>query len=61
MKEFESHPYFGEVFELKCQDYIKEVNQAPKNVYVIIHLYINSKPDCVIFDQIKERPHTGIS
>lgn len=54
MKEFASRPHYGQVREFSRQDYIKEVNQAPKGVYVVIHLYIAGKQDCVILDHIFE-------
>jgi hypothetical protein len=39
MKEFASKPKFGSVIELRKQDYIAEVTNAPKDVFVVLHLY----------------------
>ena len=39
MKEFASKPKFGKVLELRKQDYIAEVTNAPKDVYVVLLLY----------------------
>ena len=41
MKEFAAKPKFGSVLELRKQDYIAEVTNAPKDVYVVLHLYQN--------------------
>lgn len=34
-------PKFGTVIEFRKQDYIVEVNNAPKDVFVVLHLYQN--------------------
>lgn len=39
MKEFSTKAKFGKVFEFRKQDFIAEVNNAPKDVWVVIHLY----------------------
>jgi hypothetical protein len=39
MQEYASKPKFGKLFEIRKQDYIKEVTNAPKDVFVILHLY----------------------
>jgi hypothetical protein len=39
MQEYAKKPKFGTVVELRKQDYIAEVNNAPKDVYVVLHLY----------------------
>jgi len=39
MKEYASKPKYGFLFELRKQDWMQEVNGAPKDVFVVLHLY----------------------
>jgi hypothetical protein len=39
LKEYAQKPKFGVVLELRKQDYIAEVTNAPKDVFVVLHLY----------------------
>src|SRR5687767_7413183 len=39
MKEYAQKPKFGKVFELRKQDYVAEVTNAPKDVHVVLLLY----------------------
>lgn len=39
LQEYAQKPKFGKVYELRKQDYIAEVTNAPKDVYVVLHLY----------------------
>ena len=41
LKEMAQRPKFGSVIEFRKQDYITEVTNAPKEVYVVCHLYQN--------------------
>lgn len=56
MKEFAKKAKYGKVIELRKQDYVAEVNNAPKDVFVILHLYQNYvQNSCVlakIFDNL---------
>ena len=52
MKELASRPKYGKLLELKKQDYIAEVTNAPKDVYVVVHLYQNYIMDSKILDKI---------
>ena len=52
MKEIASKPHYGKLLELKKQDYIQEVTNAPKGVYVVVHLYQNHILDSKILDKI---------
>lgn len=52
MKEMASKPHYGKLLELKKQDYIAEVTNAPKGVYVVVHLYQNYIMDSKILDKI---------
>ena len=52
MKEIASKPHYGKLLELKKQDYIQEVTNAPKGVYVVVHLYQNYIMDSKILDKI---------
>lgn len=33
---------YGEVFHIREQDFVKEVSQAPKDTYVVVHLAANT-------------------
>ena len=52
MKELAAKPHFGKLYELKKEDYIQEVNNAPKDVYVILLLYQEYLTDSNKMDQI---------
>ena len=52
MKEMASKPHYGKLLELKKQDYIAEVTNAPKGVYVVVHLYQNYIMDSKVLDKI---------
>ena len=52
LKEFASKPKFGKVHELRKQDYIDEVTHAPKDVYVVLHLYQTSIEDSNVLGKI---------
>ena len=54
MREFASKPHYGKVYELKKQDFVQEVTNAPKEVYVVLHLYQDYVMDCKILDKIFE-------
>ena len=59
MKEYAKKPKFGKVFELRKQDYIAEVTNAPGDVYVVLHLYQTySEPSNIltkIFDYLAKK------
>eukprot|EP00742_Colponemidia_sp_Colp-10_P001179 GILJ01001272.1.p1 GENE.GILJ01001272.1~~GILJ01001272.1.p1 ORF type:complete len:258 (+),score=44.19 GILJ01001272.1:37-774(+) len=42
---------FGDVRQIKKQDFIAEVNDAGKELYVIVHLYNDSIPECVLLNR----------
>ena len=52
MKEMAARPHYGKLLELKKQDYIQEVTNAPKGVYVVLHLYQDYIMDSKILDKI---------
>lgn len=52
MKELASKPKFGKVLELRKQDYIAEVTNAPTDVYVVLLLYQNYVENSNILSQI---------
>ena len=54
MKDFAGKPKYGKVLELRKQDYIAEVTNAPKDVWVILHLYENWSEPSNILAQIFE-------
>jgi hypothetical protein len=52
MKEFAKKPKFGKVAEIRKQDYLSEVNNAPKDVFVVLHLYQDCVEECMILNEI---------
>ncbi|XP_034059504.1 phosducin-like protein 3 [Gymnodraco acuticeps] len=42
---------FGEVVEISGQDYIKEVNKAGEDIWVVLHLYKQGLPLCTLINQ----------
>ena len=52
MKEFAAKPKFGKVYELRKHEYIAEVTNAPKDVYVVLHLYQTYKEDSKVMMKI---------
>lgn len=45
LKALAAKPKFGRLILLRREDYIKEVNEAPKGVYVVLFLYNDGLPD----------------
>jgi len=41
LKQLAQRPKFGSVIEFRKQDYVTEVTNAPKDVFVVCHLYQN--------------------
>ncbi len=39
LKQLAQRPKFGSVIEFRKQDYVTEVTNAPKDIYVVCHLY----------------------
>jgi len=39
IQEIQSKPHFGSVVEISRDEYIKEVNEAPEETFVVLHLY----------------------
>lgn len=54
LKEFAAKPKFGTLVELRKQDYITQVNNAPKDVFVVLHLYQSYNTECNILNKILE-------
>jgi hypothetical protein len=54
LKELAKKPKFGKVLELRKQDYIAEVNNAPKDVYVVLLLYQTYIQESNILEKIFE-------
>ena len=51
MRENALKPKFGRVIEISKQDFIAEVNEAPKDVFVIIHMYQDHIIYCRMIDE----------
>ena len=54
LKLLASKPKFGKLLELRKQDYITEVNNCHKDVFVVIHLYQTYIEECNILNKIFE-------
>ncbi|CAG9316588.1 unnamed protein product [Blepharisma stoltei] len=52
LQEAAMKPKFGRVIEISRQDFIQEVNNAPTDVYVILHLYQEHIVHSRLLDQI---------
>jgi len=46
MKEKTSRARFGEVIEISAIDYVKEINQAGSDIWVVLYLYKSGMPLC---------------
>ncbi|XP_011499959.1 PREDICTED: viral IAP-associated factor homolog [Ceratosolen solmsi marchali] len=51
MQEVASKAKYGSVMEISAQDYVQEVNQAGKDVWVILHLYKSGIPLCSLVNR----------
>jgi len=52
LKQHSQRPKFGTVIEFRKQDYVIEVTNAPKDVFVVCHLYQNWSETSNIFSRI---------
>lgn len=52
MEEYTKKPKFVGLREIRRQDYVQEMNEAPKGVYVVLLLYDNSINDSRILENI---------
>jgi len=50
LKDQASRSRYGEVIEISAVDYIKEVNQAGQDVWVVLHLYKSGIPLCTLLN-----------
>eukprot|EP01016_Furgasonia_blochmanni_P043427 TRINITY_DN5897_c0_g4_i1.p1 TRINITY_DN5897_c0_g4~~TRINITY_DN5897_c0_g4_i1.p1 ORF type:complete len:282 (-),score=90.36 TRINITY_DN5897_c0_g4_i1:238-1083(-) len=50
MKEKAARPYFGSLREISKQDYVQEVTNAPKDVWVVLHLYQDYYDKCTLIN-----------
>jgi len=51
MKSAAKRELYGVVYSIREQDYVKEVSQAPKDTYVVVHLYASTESDCAILNK----------
>ena len=51
MREEAKKPKFGQVIEISKQNFIAEVNEAPRDTFVIIHLYQDYIVHCKLIDE----------
>ncbi|XP_018310042.1 viral IAP-associated factor homolog isoform X1 [Mycetomoellerius zeteki] len=51
MKELVNKCKYGEVQEISAEDYVKEVNNAGEDVWVVLYLYKSGIPLCTLINQ----------
>lgn len=51
MQELANKSKYGEVREISAEDYIKEVNNAGEDIWVVLHLYKAGIPLCTLINQ----------
>uniref|UniRef100_A0A8C5WRM9 Phosducin like 2 n=1 Tax=Laticauda laticaudata TaxID=8630 RepID=A0A8C5WRM9_LATLA len=51
LKALQKRQRFGELNEISGNQYVKEVTNAPKDVWVVIHLYNESIPMCALVNR----------
>ncbi|XP_012225456.1 viral IAP-associated factor homolog [Linepithema humile] len=51
MKELANKSKYGEVREISAEDYVREVNNAGEDVWVVLHLYKSGIPLCTLINQ----------
>ncbi|XP_018048700.1 PREDICTED: viral IAP-associated factor homolog isoform X2 [Atta colombica] len=51
MKELANKCKYGEVREISAEDYVKEVNNAGEDVWVVLYLYKSGIPLCTLVNQ----------
>ncbi|XP_042326083.1 phosducin-like protein 2 isoform X1 [Sceloporus undulatus] len=51
LKSLQKRQRYGELIEISGQQYVKEVTNAPKDVWVVIHLYRSSIPACLLVNR----------
>ena len=52
LKEFASKPKFGQLREINRKEYVDEVNNAPKGVFVVLFLYEDGNMDSAMLERI---------
>eukprot|EP00357_Protocruzia_adherens_P013130 CAMPEP_0114996846 /NCGR_PEP_ID=MMETSP0216-20121206/14559_1 /TAXON_ID=223996 /ORGANISM="Protocruzia adherens, Strain Boccale" /LENGTH=244 /DNA_ID=CAMNT_0002361139 /DNA_START=135 /DNA_END=869 /DNA_ORIENTATION=- len=52
MKDKAAKPHFGSLLEISKEDWTKEINEAPKDVFVVVHLYQDSVVECRVLNEI---------
>lgn len=63
LKTAAQKPYFGKVIEISKQDYINEVTNATKDVFVVLNLYQDYIPESLLVNKYMEvlaAKHTGV-
>eukprot|EP00252_Welwitschia_mirabilis_P025043 TRINITY_DN7679_c0_g1_i1.p1 TRINITY_DN7679_c0_g1~~TRINITY_DN7679_c0_g1_i1.p1 ORF type:complete len:250 (+),score=58.45 TRINITY_DN7679_c0_g1_i1:209-958(+) len=51
LKESARKPRFGTVLPITGSDFVREVSQAPSDVWVVVHLYKDGVPECGLLGQ----------
>jgi len=45
---------FGGLRHVTAQDYVKEVTNAPEDIYCFVHLYQDYVPECTVLNRVLE-------
>uniref|UniRef100_A0ABM5GL65 Phosducin-like protein 2 n=1 Tax=Pogona vitticeps TaxID=103695 RepID=A0ABM5GL65_9SAUR len=51
LKSLQKRQRYGELLEISGEQYVKEITDAPKGVWVVIHLYGSSIPMCFVINR----------
>ncbi|XP_015431704.1 PREDICTED: viral IAP-associated factor homolog [Dufourea novaeangliae] len=51
LKELADKSKYGEIKDISAEDYVKEVNNAGDDIWVVLHLYKNGIPLCTLINQ----------
>jgi Phosducin len=62
ISSYKAKPKFGDIIEISRDEYVREVTNAPKGVFVVLHLYQDSIESCHLINRFfaeisKEHPH----
>ncbi|XP_014471767.1 PREDICTED: viral IAP-associated factor homolog [Dinoponera quadriceps] len=51
LRELANRSKYGEVREISAEDYVREVNKAGEDIWVVLHLYKSGIPLCTLINQ----------
>jgi len=54
LKTQQARARFGKVVHISEQEFVPEVSKAPEDIYVVLHLFAWSKPECKLLGQVMD-------